>query len=505
MKCSRPGLRCSAVAVSGLTLAATTLAGPAAAAARAGTAGHAASTGPVIKVVAAQNKITVGSFRGRVFLDPGIYVASLKSALVFHVQRHSYTTPVRISQIIHLPDGSTRQRSLPANVLRGFDGLRDFLRMRITDPQGKLVFSKRTFFCPNGFDPQRENPDSSPNSPYPTQCSAFDPFPLGSVWGIAKGWAVDQFQGFGNSFRLALGTYQVTVNITARYLRLFHISAKDSKATVTLTVVKGQGCCGQHRGRPVTHGSLPSVPAVPLLQNPPRSALPDLVPLPSWGIFTHHIRATKTRPASDQLDFGATVWVGGTSPLDVQGFRSHGALHMKAYQYFHRNGRIIGRARAGIMGFDNRHGHLHWHFEQFARYRLLNSARTMPIRSHKQGFCIAPTDPVDLLLRNAAWQPFFGFGGGFGFDCGSPSALWVREMMPIGWGDTYEQSVAGQSFDITSLPNGTYYIQVIANPKKALHESNLSNDTSLRRIILGGTPAHRTVRVPAWHGIDPEG
>src|SRR5712691_1526425 len=200
MKCSRLGLRCSAVAVSGLTLAATTLAGTALAGPD--TAVHAASAGPVIKMVAAQNKITVGSFRGRVFLDPGIFVASLKSALVFHVQRQRYTTPVTISQIIHLPDGSTRRRSLPASVLRGFDGLKDFLRMRVTDSHGKLVFSKRTFFCPNSFDPQRESPQSIPNSPYPQQCGSFDPFPLGMVWGIAKGWAVAPFENFGNTVKL---------------------------------------------------------------------------------------------------------------------------------------------------------------------------------------------------------------------------------------------------------------------------------------------------------------
>jgi len=39
---------------------------------------------------------------------------------------------------------------------------------------------------------------------------------------------------------------------------------------------------------------------------------------------------------------------------------------------------------------------------------------------------------------------------------------------------------------------------------RVLHESNVNNDVSLRRVILGGTPGHRTVRVPAWHGIDPE-
>jgi len=51
------------------------------------------------------------------------------------------------------------------------------------------------------------------------------------------------------------------------------------------------------------------------------------------------------------------------------------------------------------------------------------------------------------------------------------TALWVREMLPVGWGDTYFNSVAGQSFDITGVPNGTYYIEVIANPLHVLHET----------------------------------
>jgi hypothetical protein len=79
-----------------------------------------------------------------------------------------------------------------------------------------------------------------------------------------------------------------------------------------------------------------------------------------------------------------------------------------------------------------------------------------------------------------------------------------RGKVPVGWGDTYIQSIAGQNFDITNVPNGTYYIKVVANPEKVLHETTTSNDVSLRKVILGGTPGHRTVKVPAWHGIDPE-
>ena len=170
-----------------------------------------------------------------------------------------------------------------------------------------------------------------------------------------------------------------------------------------VTVVKGHGLgpATGHPAQPGGRGALPSLPRVPDLASPPRNALPDLVPLPSWGISASHTG----RAGPDLLNFGATVWVGGNGLLDVEGFRAAGSPIMKAYQYFWQNGKVIGRVRAGTMGFDNAKGHHHWHFEQFARYTLLNSARKLAVRSHKVGFCIGPSDPVDLLAPHAVWQP----------------------------------------------------------------------------------------------------
>jgi hypothetical protein len=323
--------------------------------------------------------------------------------------------------------------------------------------------------------------------------------------GLARGWAADP-AGFSASFppptvRLAPGTYQVTATIAPPYVRLLHITAADATARVKLTVVKGRGCCAAAAPKtaPARARGLAPLPRVPSLASPPAAALPDLVPLPSWGISAVHDR----RSGRDLLTFNATVWVGGNSPLDVEGFRSNGSPVMKAYQYFWRNGHVVGRARAGTMGFEKGNGENEWHFEQFARYRLLTASKKLAVISHKVGFCIAPTDPVNLLAPHAVWQPpSTGLGE---FTCGSPTALWVQEMMPVGWGDTYTQFVAGQAFDITSVPNGTYYIEITANPQHVLYESNTRNDVSLRKVILGGTPGHRTVKVPAWHGIDPEG
>ena len=57
------------------------------------------------------------------------------------------------------------------------------------------------------------------------------------------------------------------------------------------------------------------------------------------------------------------------------------------------------------MGFDSQPGHNHWHFEQFAAYRLLGPGGKLVLRSQKTGCCIAPTDPVDLLLPSPAAFP----------------------------------------------------------------------------------------------------
>jgi hypothetical protein len=292
-----------------------------------------------------------------------------------------------------------------------------------------------------------------------------------------------------------LGTYRVTESITPAYTRLFGIAPANATATVVMKVVKGSGCCAPVGGTRRQAAALAKLPAVPLLANPPESALPDLVPLPAWGI------RTAKAAGHDLLNFAATVWVGGNGQLDVQGFRVNSSPVMQAYQYFWQDGQVIGRARAGTMGFDSKPGHDHWHFEQFAAYRLLGPNGKIVLRSQKTGFCIAPTDAVDLLLPNAVWQPsFIGFSG----QCGSPTALWVRETMPVGWGDTYIQSIAGQAFDITNLPNGTYYVQVIANPGHVLHETTTANDVTARKVIISGTRGHRHVTVPAWNGIDPE-
>jgi hypothetical protein len=483
------------------------------------------ATGPTVKLVAAQRKLTLPQQGGDVILNPGVYVAAFGSQLRFDVERASYSRPVRIYQVIHLAGRGTVTRRLPGWTLDGWNGLRRFVRISVTNRAGNHFASLLEPFCPNSTNAQRADPDAPAGSPFPQLCQA-DPFPIGMVWGVQRGWGVDPIGGGyafeGPVLKLKRGYYKVTVTITTRWRRLLHVTAANGTAIVRLHVVKPQPgcylvCFGRsavglapaapralrpprkpRKPRPASGPSRPDPAAIPIMTNPPKADLPDLDPLPAWDVSVINTHSPSTYKAIAELDFGATVWIGGNARLDVEGFRVNGSSTMRAYQYFWHNGRVVGRDRVGTMGFS---GYNHWHFKQFAQYRLLNAKKDVVVRSQKEGFCIGATDPINLLLPHASWQP-----GSLDLntDCGQPSALAATETLPVGWGDTYFQTLPGQSFNITSLPNGRYFIQIVANPERLLHETSTSDDTSVREVILGGKPGNRTVRVPAYFGIDPE-
>jgi hypothetical protein len=77
-------------------------------------------------------------------------------------------------------------------------------------------------------------------------------------------------------------------------------------------------------------------------------------------------------------------------------------------------------------------------------------------------------------------------------------------VLETGWGDTYAQYRPGQSFEITTLPNGVYYIRVLANPDGVLLEGSAANNEALRKVKIHGRPGQRWVEVPAYGLIDSE-
>ncbi|MEV0936002.1 lysyl oxidase family protein [Streptomyces phaeochromogenes] len=544
-------------------------AAPGAGAAQENTAGK-----PKLKLIAASNSVTLDRYEwdgaSGVFLDLGTYLSVDDAPLEFKATRKSYKDPVVAQQILR--DGTStkpKTKTLPAGLVKDFTGLAGFIDVSIKNAAGEEVSATKGTFCPNNAS-GRIRPDAPATSKYPQSCPT-NPFTLGSVWGVEKGWASNTSSiDYDKPVDLPVGEYTAKVGVAKEYRDLFGIP--DDQHTIKVTVRsdgeggEGAGVAASRSsassahhggGNGAGHGAghdtqsandpaaaaaaaahhygprgadAPTPPALshaledrglahhlgdgpghtdgsriapalkPAAKRPTGRAgvpadvpKPDLRSLPAWDIAVTD-GEDGDAPGKDYLAFSANVWNAGPAPLVVDGFRSPGKDLMDSYQYFYdADGKQVGYTPSGTMEWDPREGHEHWHFTDFASYRLLSEDQTKEVRSGKEAFCLANTDAVDYTVKNANWHPE---NTDLSTACGQQNSISVREVLDVGSGDTYTQYRPGQSFDITDLPNGTYYIQVIANPENRLQETNTKNNVALRKVVLAGEPGARTVTVP---------
>ena len=429
----------------------------------------------------APERVVAFAFGRQVFTDIGLRVIAQGAPFELWSHRPSYNREIRT--VWRSPSGDV---ALPSGSMKDFSaGLRRFVKLTVTS--GDTVQRFRRGMCLNERT-DRVIPDAPATSKYPGHCF-YNPYALGSVQGIEEGWATSILSE-SRPLRLAPGRYTVKAKIGPGYADALGVARPDASRTFRL-IVRDES--EFERLRPSSRV------AQPAQQEPaqraaaaPAGPVPDLRSLPAWGL--------DVGGRGNYLRFAATVWNAGDSPLVVDGFRREGEDVMDAYQYFFDgDGNQTGHELVGEMHWDRRRTHQHWHFEDFARYTLLGADKTERVRSRKEAFCLANTDAVDLTVPNALWHPF---NTDLSTSCGDSSSLSIREVLASGWGDTYLQFRAGQSFDLRGLPNGKYFIAVIANPENRLVEASKNNNVALRKVFIGGTRGHRTVRVPQVGLVD---
>jgi Lysyl oxidase len=449
-----------------------------------------AASAPSVRLFAAADHVTASVGRnGRVSLDPGIWVGSVAGAFELRAGRPDYDTPVSLVQT----DAATGAvlRDLPVELLDGWNGLKDFLHISVRDDRGHLVYRTPTTWCPNAYGRSRIHDGGPLVATYPQFCGG-GPFTKGMVYGIDDGWAVSATGNYGYGslqFRATRSRYVVSMWIDPAWADALAIPEADASTSVNVRVIR--------HGRdgiapPVAPDVAPS-PSVPTTTQPPADATPNIVALPAWGVQTY------TNGRRDFLAFNATEWNAGPGTLEVEGFRQPNEDKMDAFQYFLEDGQPVARSTVGQLEFHE--AHQHWHFEQFTQYSLLDADSGQVRVSTKRSWCLGNTDGIDLSVPNANWQ---AYGGDIFTMCGGPGAIWIREVLDVGWGDTYGQYIPGQAFNITDLPNGNYYIRVQVNPENLLYETSMDDNVQDRLVMLRGTPGDRRVVVPPWHGIDTE-
>jgi Lysyl oxidase len=205
------------------------------------------------------------------------------------------------------------------------------------------------------------------------------------------------------------------------------------------------------------------LPAIALAA--PRQVLelkPNLQPFPAGNLAI-----VQDLSGARQLVFSATTWNNGDGPLVlVAGETDSATLRQKVDQrVFLSDGTFYDR-NVGIFVWHPLHNH--FHFEDYALYTLqpFDASGGSERTSAKTSFCIMDTTQVDTRLPGAPNKPVY-------VTCGN-----AMQGMSVGWGDTYGSQLAGQSIDLTGLPDGDYKLIIEADPKKQLLEINNSDNTS---------------------------
>ena len=231
-------------------------------------------------------------------------------------------------------------------------------------------------------------------------------------------------------------------------------------------------------------------PGAGVAQAPRPELLPDLVPDRALAPVVH-----RRRDGRRELRFGARVFNRGAGPMETYTTRGNDCdgdgnprndrfAKQRVYHDDNGDGRFdrlddesVTGVLSGCMVFHATHGH--WHFEEFAAYRLRSEATGAAVSSSdKVSFCV---EDLEALRRPILGQPresYYDF-------CGASHPQGIS----VGWADVYDSSLPGQFVPLRGVSDGVYCLEIATDPSNRLRESNDFNNVARRRVRLRGRSA----------------
>jgi hypothetical protein len=151
---------------------------------------------------------------------------------------------------------------------------------------------------------------------------------------------------------------------------------------------------------------------------------------------------------------------------------------------FERDADAVARSKpVGCMFFHAPHDH--YHFGDFARYRLLAEGSGKVVRrSEKVSFCVVDSRLVPGLPGAPPAQHYALE------TCNSPDG--VHGITP-GWADFYSSGTPGQELRVGGLGRGRYCLELATDPEDRLAEG-LREQNNVRRVRIALRPARLAVR-----------
>jgi hypothetical protein len=206
----------------------------------------------------------------------------------------------------------------------------------------------------------------------------------------------------------------------------------------------------------------------------PQALLPDMMPYadPVRGfVYDWRVQANELRLTTAMANIG-------TGPMELRGGAIHGQTQDVHQRIYEPDGSFTD-VLAGTFIYHPEHGHIH--FEDFSQYRL----RTV-LQDGGVGPIVATGDKVSFCLLDVDRYNTTGPATPVYLTCGQVQGI------SVGWGDIYDRGLPGQSIDVTNVPDGAYWLEVVVDPENHLMEANEDNNALRIQIVLdkasGGGP-----------------
>lgn len=222
---------------------------------------------------------------------------------------------------------------------------------------------------------------------------------------------------------------------------------------------------------------------------------PDLIPWGKGGAYLADVAIDiSKRPGRKLLIFSGAFANRGAGTFELVGeVQPDGTT--RAIQRIYRDDGSFEQHFAGEFVFHGHEDHNHFHYGEFAAYRLRavaagNRLGSVVRASDKVSFAMFDVDAYDLSLPGAPRRGVYR-NPGPDEPPGQPQGI------SVGWADVYARDLWDQWIDITGLPDGTYWLEKEVDPRRRLIESNEDNNKAWAKVVISGTSVTGRLETPA--------
>ncbi len=221
--------------------------------------------------------------------------------------------------------------------------------------------------------------------------------------------------------------------------------------------------------------------------------LPDLIP---WADeargYVHDWAVDAVSGGRTLLRLSTATANIGVGPLELVGSTTHPDGTQDVLQrVYQSDGEHVDRL-AGQFEFHPEHDHVH--FADYAAYNLRavtegNGIGDIVATGGKTSFCLLDLEEYKLTLPGAPDQSQY-----IGCD--------TTQGLSVGWADVYDRELPDQWIDVTGVPLGPHWLEVVVDPENRIEELNDGNNVT--RILIDLT-APRPLTADAYEPNNTRG